>query len=198
VSKIDKGTRVRITAGRAEGVTGSVFWKGENKYGPGERYGVRGDDGETHWVSADQVEASDAPEPEGETFDKGDRVRFQTDGEERTGTVFWTGDNRHGAGQRLGVNPDDGDGRDDAVWLNALGVERLEGDSAPPPPRRSANPYQDGGGSSGHRSDDGVADIPADYSQPVGMDELPPAPPLDDSAADQFAAWAEDDNDPGW
>ena len=45
---IGKGDRVKVTSGRSEGVTGTVFWMGQNKYGPGDRFGVRGDDGQTH------------------------------------------------------------------------------------------------------------------------------------------------------
>ena len=49
---IDKGTRVTIIGGRrGKGQSGSVFWTGKNKWGDGDRLGVRGDDGETYWVS---------------------------------------------------------------------------------------------------------------------------------------------------
>ena len=129
--KFGKGDRIRITQGPAEGVTGTIFWKGENKYGPGERYGVRGDDGETHWIDGASVEATDAAVPEGPTFERGDRVKFRVQGQEGTGTVFWTGQNRHGPGQRLGVNPDGADGRDDALWLDARAARPLSPDEDP-------------------------------------------------------------------
>lgn len=60
---LEKGTRVTLVRGAAAGVTGEVFWVGENRYGPGLRYGVRGDDDETHWVDERLVEAIDEPAP---------------------------------------------------------------------------------------------------------------------------------------
>ena len=117
---MDKGQRVRITGGRqGKDQTGTIFWKGPNKYGSGDRYGVRADDGETYWVSGDNVEATDAAAPPidaGPTFAKGDRVAYKVRGEEGIGSVFWIGESRSGPGQRLGVRPD---GSDDAVWLDS-------------------------------------------------------------------------------
>jgi hypothetical protein len=58
-----KGTRVQITRGEAAGTLGEIFWVGENKFGRGPRYGVRDDEGQTHWVDGPSCEASDAPAP---------------------------------------------------------------------------------------------------------------------------------------
>jgi hypothetical protein len=53
---IEKGSRVEIVGGRSgQGAKGEVFWVGPSQYGPGERYGVRGDDGETYWVDGRHV-----------------------------------------------------------------------------------------------------------------------------------------------
>ncbi len=197
--RIDKGDRVRVTKGPAEGVTGTVFWKGENKYGPGDRFGIRGDDGQTHWIDGASVAPTDAAVPAGPELSRGDRVAFQHEGEERFGTVFWTGQSRHGPGQRLGVNPDGAEGRDDAVWIDSLAVRLLDADAdpAPPPPRsRGRGPYQDDrdSGSGGWDGGDDYADIPGDYRSDVRLDELPPPAPWDDGVADQMATETDDDD----
>lgn len=61
----EKGDRVRIVAGDAKGHSGTVFWVGESKFGPGKRFGVRGDDGETYWADQGEAEATDEPAPSG-------------------------------------------------------------------------------------------------------------------------------------
>lgn len=58
-----KGTRVQITRGEAAGTLGEIFWVGESRYGRGHRYGIRNDDGETHWVDGPGCEPSDASAP---------------------------------------------------------------------------------------------------------------------------------------
>ena len=197
---IEKGARVQIKSGRAEGVAGTVFWKGENKWGPGERLGVRGDDGQTHWIDSAEVTPTDAAVPDAPTFSRGDRVAFRQGAEEGIGTVFWTGQNRHGPGQRLGIHPDGGD-PDSPVWLDALATKALNPADDPGPPVDAAPRGGGGGGGyrgsggGGGRSDD-VAEIPHDYSAPMSMDELPPVAPLDDGDIDQMAAWVDDDDDP--
>lgn len=60
---LEKGTRVQITRGEAAGTLGEIFWVGESRYGRGPRYGVRDDEGETHWVDGPGCEATDAPPP---------------------------------------------------------------------------------------------------------------------------------------
>lgn len=54
--EVAKGERVRFTKGKNAGVEGRVFWFGDSKFGPGKRVGVNGDDGETYWADADDVE----------------------------------------------------------------------------------------------------------------------------------------------
>ncbi len=60
---LEKGTRVEITRGTSAGARGEVFWVGESRYGKGFRYGVRADDGETHWVDGPGIEAIEGPPP---------------------------------------------------------------------------------------------------------------------------------------
>ena len=60
---IPKGTRVTITRGEAAGTLGEIFWVGESKFGRGPRYGIRDDEGETHWGDGPGCEPSDAPAP---------------------------------------------------------------------------------------------------------------------------------------
>ena len=144
-----KGDRIQITKGPAEGVAGTVFWKGQNKYGPGDRYGVRGDDGQTHWVDSESVAPTDAAVPEGPSFERGDRVAFRDRDQEGTGTVFWTGQNKHGPGQRLGVNPDGAEGRDNAVWLDARAARPLSPEEDPQGADDGGGGYGGGGGGYG-------------------------------------------------
>ncbi len=55
----DKGDRVKIIAGESEGHAGEVFWTGDSRFGPGMRFGVRGDDGETYWADQGEVVADE-------------------------------------------------------------------------------------------------------------------------------------------
>jgi hypothetical protein len=75
-SQLTKGARVRWGGG--EGV---IFWVGENKFGPGLRLGVTGDDEEKHWLDAAGVqlvqEAAEGPaegaaQPPAGVFDEPD------------------------------------------------------------------------------------------------------------------------------
>lgn len=160
---MDKGERVKIVRGKkGVGTAGEIFWVGENKYGPGKRFGVRGDDGETYWVDAGHVEATtdSAPAPdEGESFQKGDRVAFKMNGREGEGEVFWIGESRRG-GQRLGVRPSDDD---EAVWLDARQATRIDGQAGgAAPDLDSAPPMADG------------------------------PPPIDDATLDAWASYGEE------
>ena len=167
---MEKGTRVRITAGEGEGVTGSVFWTGKDRYREGMlRLGVRGDDGETYWASQSDVNVCDDPLPAGEHFEKDDRVQFRVRGEQGTGTVFWIGESRNGPGQRLGIRDDANP--EDAVWLDARMVKHLDADADPgpaPAPER------------------GTPTPPAPRAE---------APPIDDAWIDQMAAQIDEDPD---
>ena len=184
---MDKGTRVKITAGDGEGIAGTVFWTGKDRYRDGLRLGLRGDDGETYWVSELDVEASDAPLPTGDTFDKGDRVRFRNRGEEGFGTVFWIGESRNGPGQRLGIRDDANP--DDAVWLDARFAEPLaEGEGPPAPESAPTRPQR-----SAPQSEYDDSAMPADYAAPVSGNEMPAAPPMDDSWIDQMAQHIDSD-----
>ena len=182
-----KGDRVKIVAGQGEGRCGQVFWVGANKWGPGQRLGVRGDDGQTWWVSEADAESSDEPAPvvePGPTFQRGDEVVCTVGGGQVRGTVFWVGESRRGSGQRLGVRPDDDD---EAVWLDARFARLVDGQdsaasasasaSAPAPaPARQEEPGE-----------------LVEYAAPLGSDEGPPVPPMDNDYIEQMAAsWDEE------
>ncbi|MCO4747611.1 MAG: hypothetical protein KC912_22640 [Proteobacteria bacterium] len=190
---MEKGQRVNILKGRnGKGESGTIFWKGPNKWGEGERLGVRSDGGETFWVSDQDVEVASGsapPQEAGPTFSKGDRVSFKDRGREGTGMVFWIGQSRHGPGQRLGVRDDAPEGSDDAVWIEATQARALEGEAPAP---RSA-PHRGGGGgySGGGGYDDAIP--PAQSYEMPPMDD---GPPLDDAYADQMAAAADDVEEP--
>lgn len=185
---MDKGDRVQITGGRqGKGKTGTIFWKGPNKYGGGDRFGVRGDDGETYWVSSDDVESSQSAEPQpdpGHTFSKGDRVKYTVRGQRGIGSVFWIGESRSGPGQRLGVRPDDAE---EAVWLDARQAELLDETEASSAAVPSPHPGPARGASDAEWEDE------SDWSPAVGLDEMPAPPPMDDSAID---GWSDDDEEP--
>ena len=219
---MDKGSRVRITTGPGAGVTGTIFWSGKDKYNGGMRFGVRGDDGETHWVGERAVEATDAPEPvvDGPSFEKGDRVEFKQQGQVGTGTVFWTGDSRRG-GQRLGIRNDEDP--DNAVWLDA---RFCKASNTPEPAggrgggrggsRGGGRGGGGGGGGGGGRANDRWSDA-GDWGSDDGMvddsfeaamsgtreavPEPPPdagSPPPDDGYYDDLAASCDDDDSPPW
>ncbi|MEO0600252.1 MAG: hypothetical protein AAF211_02395 [Myxococcota bacterium] len=164
MESVAKGARVTIVKGRkGNGVNGTVFWIGDDKYNEGQkRLGVRGDDGETYWVSASYVEATDVPEsePDEPEYEKGDRVTFEHQGEEGIGEVFWVGPSKHGPGFRVGLKLEG----DEDLWLDSRQVKGLieDGgvpalDEAPPPevgvPAGEPPPFEDG--------DPGVTEPPA-------------------------------------
>jgi len=162
---MEKGTRVVVVGGRkAKGVTGTVFWTGPDSYGDGLRIGLRGDDGETHWLNADQVKALEEGEDPGPseapTVQKGAIVSFTTEGEAYEGEVFWVGENKYGPGQRLGVRDPSGE----THWLDAMRVTVLEASSQPAPP-------SDSGG--------GPPQPPPPTEEPPPMDAQEMPPPYD-------------------
>lgn len=182
-----KGDRVKIIKGQGKDTVGEVFWTGPNKWGGGERFGVRGDDGDTYWVNSADCEPATGAAPKveaGREYGKGDRVKFKVRGREGTGSVFWIGDSRSGPGQRLGINDDDGE---DAVWLDARFVQPLDNEPAP----------QAGGSPSGG----GATEPPADfYSVEDGWvppgDDGPPSAPIADDYADDWAAQEDEEPPP--
>ena len=181
-----KGTRVQIIGGRnGKGESGTIFWTGKNKWGDGERFGVRADSGETYWVADKDVEPTNAAPPPAEagpTFNKGDRVAFSVRGREGTGTVFWIGKSKHGPGQRLGVRDDDPESSEDAVWLEARQARAIEGE-APPRPQQ------------GHYDEDEGAEAVLS-AESYAMPPLDEGPPIDDSWVEQMAAQDEEEEDP--
>ncbi len=182
---MDKGTRVRIIDGPGRDQLGTVFWVGENRYGSGSRFGVEGDDGRTWWINDTDCEAlaggEDPGRPEGPTFDKGDRVGWTLRGVEGTGKVFWIGESRRG-GQRLGINDDHGE---EALWLDARQVHRLEDQSEPAPQEEAST------GGSAPPAESTWEPAPAPTGPPP-MD----GPPVDDGWYDSLAASVDEDEPP--
>ena len=163
----EKGDRVKIVGGRkSKGVTGQIFWVGENKYGEGQRFGIRGDDGETHWVPEEHCEASTETMevPEGPELSKGDRVLWTDGGVELDGEVFWLGPNKFGPGTRVGVKDDDGE----THWMDSRRLTKLE-DGAAPPPRPEPPP-----------ASGSAFDQPDAFGAPPAWE----GPPVDDAWAD--------------
>jgi hypothetical protein len=138
-AKFEKGSRAAVVAGKkGVGVRGQVFWIGENKYGPGSRYGLRGDDGDTYWLDDTQIGPESAgqaappsqdkkPTASGPALDKGQRVVLKAN--QVRGEVFWVGQSRYGDGMRYGVRDNDGN----AHWVDAheLDVDRSEAAAMP-------------------------------------------------------------------
>ena len=169
---MDKGSRIRIVKGKkGEGVAGTIFWVGENKYGDGKRFGVEGDDGETYWVPSENCEIADAaassePEPD---LSKGQRVRWRRGEKTGTGAIFWLGPSKHGPGSRVGVRDDE---TEEAIWIASRLVTVLSAeDDAGPPVRAMPKPVVQFGG------DD---EPPLSESEFASASEPPPfAPPPD-------------------
>jgi len=193
-----KGDRVAITGGKqGVGVRGDVFWIGENKYGPGWRYGVKGDDGETYWLDEGKVgdEKDAPPPPEGsapsmEPLDKGDRVRIRA-GEHKgvLGAVFWIGDSRYGKGKRYGVKGDDAE----TYWVDQPQVEP----SDEPVPEGANTPEEKRAAPSARNEfsdDDGYDDAPLPGA-PTDGGSFDDAPPPDDT--DYFEADGSEEGDAG-
>ena len=152
-----KGTRVEVVKGqRSYGVQGSVFWHGPDKYNEGSfRIGIKDDDGQTHWLSVDDVVEVDedaapadpsstsapqtprseppststpqSPRPETPASDlkRGMRVRWDNG----AGTIFWYGPSRYGDGMRVGVKDDN----EASHWLDALEVTPIIEEVSSPP-----------------------------------------------------------------
>lgn len=132
-ARFDKGDRAAVVSGpKNVGVRGQVFWVGQNKFGPGLRYGLRGDDGETYWVDEANIGPEEGapppPEPppadEGPVLQKGTRVRI-TGGRQGVGCegeIFWAGESKFGPGMRYGIRGDD----EETYWADGRHVEALE------------------------------------------------------------------------
>jgi len=107
---LPKGTRVFARQlGKAD-IRGKITWAGPNRYGSGFRYGIRADDGSTHWVDEDAITPEAPPEPKG-GVQKGSRV-VVTGGPHAgvEGDVYTAA----GAG-RFGVRDDD----EETYWVDA-------------------------------------------------------------------------------
>lgn len=172
--RFDKGGRAAIIAGRYPlGTRGEVFWTGENKYGQGMRYGLKGDDGVTYWLNDEEIGTEDGappapPPPDRPPLDKGARVRIVgTKDEGVEGEIFWTGASRYGPGMRYGVKEGEA-----TYWVDEANVKPLDEPGA--------------GGATGAEASDGGAegggDEPASggaFQDDVdGPDEPPPAEPM--------------------
>ena len=122
-----KGDRAAIVSGKESiGTRGEIFWIGPNKFGPGTRYGLRGDDGRTHWVDEANLGAEEGAPPAPErtarpVLEKGTTVKITAgrDGVGVTGEVFWVGESKFGVGMRYGVR---GDG-EASHWVDEADLE---------------------------------------------------------------------------
>jgi len=164
----DKGDHVKVIGGRnSKGVTGTIFWVGENKFSEGQRFGIRGDDGETHWVPEEHCEASKEvmEVPEGPELDKGDRVQWTVGDGAAEGEVFWLGPNKFGSGTRVGVKDELGE----TQWFDSRRLSKVDVPSTP-----SAHPDGPAVGGS-------AFDAPDAYGAPAGS--WGDAPPIDDDWA---------------
>lgn len=187
-----KGDHLAIAHGKSNvGVRGEIFWTGANKYGPGFRYGLKDESGETYWVDeADLGPVEGAPPPPArkpapsgpakDPIAKGATVEI-TGGKEgvgKSGEVFWTGDSKYGQGMRYGVKTPDGT----TYWVDEAFVTQ----TAAPAPSESGSrgggefrdDFRDGGDFRGGDFKDAgdFQDGPAPTPPAFDDDE----PPLDD------------------
>ncbi|MEM9188370.1 MAG: hypothetical protein AAGF12_04310 [Myxococcota bacterium] len=167
--EFDKGDRAAIVGGKKGlGVRGTVFWKGENKWGEGLRYGLKGDDGETYWLDekflGDEAGAPPAPEVTAPAaLDKGDRVEIVKGSDQGVaGTIFWVGDSKFGPGKRYGIKGED----DETYWADGTQVKALEGE----PSDTGDGEATDEPGYQGGAAPDEDAPFPGDIDAP---DEAP-------------------------
>ena len=166
------------------GMTGLIFWIGDNKYGEGKRIGLQGDDGETYWIPMDDVQPSaevQQTESSGPEPTKGANVKWGREGGEKFGTVFWLGPAKNGTGNRIGVNDQGGE----THWLSARQVSVI--DSLPAhdePPSSASSPVAD----APDMPDGPTWDSAPDYGD--SEDDAPP-PVWNDSAAEPV--WDDDD-----
>ena len=114
---LKKGTRVFARQlGKAD-VRGAISWVGPNRYGSGYRYGIKGDDGGTHWCDEDAVTPESAPVPGKDEVQKGSRVKIIKGPHAGVeGDVFTAG-----AAGRFGVRADD----EETYWANKAELERI-------------------------------------------------------------------------
>lgn len=135
-ARFAKGDRAAVVSGaRDVGVRGQVFWVGENKFGPGLRYGLRGDDGETYWVDEANIgpEETAPPAPEqpagsqSPVLSKGTRVEIVggRQGKGEVGEIFWAGDSKFGPGMRYGIRVGE-----QTYWVDGRHVKALEEEPA--------------------------------------------------------------------
>ena len=155
--RYDKGDRAAIVSGKNPlGTRGEVFWVGENKYGPGMRYGLKGDDGQTYWLNDEEIGSEEGapppppPKPKSDkpVLDKGTRVKIVgTKDAGVEGEIFWTGQSRYGPGMRYGVK-----NGEETYWVDEENVEVVEtpaaasggsAESAEEPPPAGPMPMDD-------------------------------------------------------
>jgi len=186
---MDKNSRVTIVRGKkGNGVSGTIFWVGDNRYGPGKRFGVRGDDGETYWVAEDLVEETKAaappPKPEDPGVQKGATVTWTKGETVFMGRVFWYGKSKQGSGHRIGVEDDQGE----THWLAANAVTPVEGEPVPPDRSRPSAPSSEAYEAAAPEEDDD----PNPFAEPSPVGE-PPAWMDDEPPVQEAPSWYEDE-----
>lgn len=211
-ARYSKGDQLAIAHGKSNvGVRGEIFWTGANKYGPGFRYGLKDENGETYWVDeADLGPIEGAPPPPppkaaptGPAKDpiaKGATVKI-TGGREgvgKSGEIFWVGDSKFGQGMRYGIKTPDGT----TFWVDGMFVDqtaaapaRASGSNDSPRTSRSSssNEFNDGG------DFNEFSDVPAS-SMPTAPPSFDDEPPLEDDDvrydADDFGGDFNDEDMP--
>lgn len=179
--KYAKGDELAIVDGKSDiGVRGTIFWSGANKYGPGFRYGLKDEDGETYWVDEANLGTPEgapapAPKPPREAkpaLEKGSYVEITggKEGKGEKGEVFWVGDSKFGKGLRYGIRNDGGT----TFWVDEDFVTLLNA-PAKKPKEAGAAPSNAGNEFSDNFSDNEFSDDFSDDA-PIG------APPPDDDA----------------
>ena len=113
---LKKGARVFARQlGKAD-IRGSITWVGPSRYGDGYRYGVKADDGSTHWVDEDSVIPEAGPsEPGADEIQKGSRVRVIGGAHAGVEGDVYTA----GAAGRFGVRDDD----EETYWVDSEHLE---------------------------------------------------------------------------
>lgn len=115
---LPKGTRVFARRlGKAD-IRGTITWVGPSRYGDGYRYGVRADDGSTHWVDEADITPEAGPATvSADAIQKGTRVSV-TKGPHAgvVGEVYIAS-----AAGRFGVRDDD----EETFWVEGKHLQKV-------------------------------------------------------------------------
>lgn len=123
--EFDKGRTVKIVSGpEGVGMIGEIFWWGPSKFGEGMRAGIDGLDGEKYWIDEKHLGWPDEEikAPDEHPLGKGSKV-VVTGGDHQgeSGTIFWWGKSKYGAGMRAGVKTED----DATLWVDEADLDNF-------------------------------------------------------------------------